>query len=493
MNTSLPSTSAPDHSAGDHALVIGGSMAGLLAARVLSDRFARVTVVDWDHFPREADHRRRVPQSRHAHGLLERGQAIIARLFPGIGDELAADGALVADGEAITIVTPAGRLPSFPPADGSAAKGFFASRVLLEWHVRRHMAARDGVRLVEGSRVRGLVAGEDGRGVGGARVESEGGAEEVVAADLVVDASGRQSKAPDWLEELGYERPEEEVIESGIGYASRFYERPEGWPADWEGIIMNGRPPHNPRAGLILPVENGGWHVTLGGFAGHHPPTDEEGFHAWARALPDPSIAEAIRVARPLTPIRSFRTPTNRLRRFDRLRRSPERFVAIGDSVCAFNPIYGQGMTVSAMDAELLEAELARGRGSADPAFAQRFQRRLAKLVSAPWLVASAEDLRWKVPASGARPAWITGAIHRYMDLVLRAARREPHVAGAYMGVVNLNTTPRALFSPRVVRAVARAALREGRDPADDPALSPAAVARLRTMPSRVEEKVLAG
>lgn len=361
MNTSLPSTSASDHPAGDHALVIGGSMAGLLAARVLSDRFARVTVVDWDHFPREADHRRRVPQSRHAHGLLERGQAIIARLFPGIGDELAADGALVAGGEAITIVTPAGRLPSFPPADGSAAKGFFASRVLLEWHVRRHMAARDGVRLVEGSRVRGLVAGEDGRGVGGARVESEGGAEEVVAADLVVDASGRQSKAPDWLEELGYERPEEEVIESGIGYASRFYERPEGWPADWEGIIMNGRPPHNPRAGLILPVENRGWHVTLGGFAGHHPPTDEEGFHAWARELPDPSIAEAIRVARPLTPIRAFRTPTNRLRRFDRLRRSPERFVAIGDSVCAFNPIYGQGMTVSAMDAELLEAELARG------------------------------------------------------------------------------------------------------------------------------------
>ncbi|GGV31294.1 hypothetical protein GCM10010182_63410 [Actinomadura cremea] len=167
----------------------------------------------------------------------------------------------------------------------------------------------------------------------------------------MVDASGRRSKAPDWLRELGYGEVAEETSTSGIGYASRFYAEPDGFPGDGSGIVINGRAPDNPRSGLVLGIEKDQWHVTLGGFAGAAPPTDEAGFLQWARDLPDPTVYECIRIARPLTPIRGQRTLTNRLRHFERLTRWPSGFVATADAVCAFNPVYGRGMTVAATDA----------------------------------------------------------------------------------------------------------------------------------------------
>lgn len=483
---------------GRHAVVVGGSMAGLLAARVLADRFERVTVVDRDRFPEVPDHRKGVPQSRHAHGLLARGQMIIGRLFPGIADELFAAGAVAGGEETLAIVSPAGKLPlGEADSEEGGGKGFFASRFLLEWHVRRRLAGYEGVGFMTDREVTGLIASEDNGRVVGVRVRRRDGREEaeLLRADLVVDASGRNSKAPRWLVELGYEAPPEETINSGIGYASRFYNRPDDWPADWEGIIVNGRAPDNPRAGLILPIEDGKWHVTVGGFAGNHPPTDEEGFLEWARSLPDPSIYEAIRVAEPITAIRGYRTPQNRLRRFERLDRWPEGFVVTGDAVCAFNPIYGQGITVSAMDAELLEESL-RHKGGAEPGFARRFQRELAKVVAAPWLVASSEDLRWGVESEGVRTTLKTKFIHRYMDLVLRRARKDADVARTYMGVIGMLEPPSSLFGPKVMARVLWEAMRPkgailGKlvpGPEEQFALSSEAIGKLRARPAALFE-----
>ena len=476
---------------GRRAVVIGGSMAGLLAARVLADHFERVTVVDRDRFPAAPDHRRGVPQSRHAHGILPRGQGIIGRLFPGIDADLRADGAPPAGGKNLAVVSPAGRLP-LEPLEGGTGQGSFASRFLLEWHVRRRLAGYGGVEfLAEHDVIRLVATGDSGRVVG-VNVRRRGGGEEpgFLGADLVVDASGRHSRSPRWLEELGYGTTPEESIESGIGYASRFYQK----PADWEGIIVNGRPPDNPRAGLILPIEDDRWHVTVGGFAGHHPPTDEEGFLAWAKALPDPSIYEAIRVAEPVTPIRAYRTPTNRLRRFERLPRWPENFIVTGDAVCAFNPIYGQGVTVSAMDAELLEESLGRegAHGGAAPGFARRFQRDLARVVAAPWMVASSEDLRWGVGSTGVGRTLTTRLIHRYTDLVLRRAVKDPRVARVYWDVVGMVAPSRALFGREVVPGVLAEALGRfvpalgaGSSAAgNSPALSSEAMDALRARPA---------
>jgi 2-polyprenyl-6-methoxyphenol hydroxylase-like FAD-dependent oxidoreductase len=483
---------------GRHAVVVGGSMAGLLAARVLADRFERVTVVDRDRFPEAPNHRKGVPQSRHAHGILERGQRIIGRLFPGIADELFAAGALAGGEGALAIVSPAGKLPlGEVGGEEGGGKGFFASRFLLEWHVRRRLAAYEGVGFVTDREVTGLVASEDNGRVVGVRIRRRDGDEdpELLGADLVVDASGRNSKAPRWLVELGYEAPPEETINSGIGYASRFYNKPADWPADWEGIIVNGRVPDNPRAGLILPIEDDKWHVTVGGFADNHPPTDEQGFLEWAKSLPDPSIYEAIRVAEPNTTIRGYRTPQNRLRRFERLDRWPEGFIVTGDAVCAFNPIYGQGITVSAMDAELLEESL-RHKGGAEPGFAGRFQRELAKVVAAPWLVASSEDLRWGVESQGVRTTLKTRFIHRYMDLVLRRAHKDAGVARTYMGVIGMVAPPSSLFGPKVMVRVLWEALRPkgaylGKlvpSSEEEFALSSEAIGKLRVRPAALFE-----
>ncbi len=485
----IQSSVAAQKNAGRHALVIGGSMAGLLAARVLSDYFGQVTIVDRDIFPDVPDHRKGVPQSQHAHALLPKGQIIISSLFPGILDDLRADGALsVTDVVPMVIVSPAGKLP----AQRQESEYMAFSRYLLEWHVRDRLSRLANIRIISNTEVTGLLASEDQTRVVGVHMRERGLQSyiDVLTADLVVDASGRHSQAPKWLVELGYEETPEEKINSGLGYASRFYARPENFPDDWQGIIINGRPPQNPRAGLILPVDNGRWHVSLGGIAGNFAPTDEEGFLQWARDLPDPSIYEAIRVAKPLTPIRGSRTPENRLRHFEQLQRWPGGFITIGDSVCAFNPIYGQGMSVSAMDAMTLNACLQEQQRAPRPDFERHFQRELAKTVAAAWLVSTGEDLRWSgVKLSGARPSPFLGLLHSYMNLVLRGAVEDPMLAGAYMSVIGMMAPPLSLAQPRIVLQALNLALKHllRRSSVANRnlsfALSQASIARLQAMP----------
>lgn len=421
----------------------------------------------------------------------------MTRLFPSLAADLYADGAMPSM-RAPAFVTPAGKLAS-PPDDPNANPGFYASRVLLECHVRRRLAVLPGVTLQPRTEVTALIGDETGDGVVGVMLRSRDGSDEAnvaepLLADLVVDASGRGSAAPAWLEELGYDTPPDETVHSGIGYASRLYRKPAEWPGDWDGVIINGRPPHNPRAGLILPIEDGLWHVSLGGFAGNHPPTDEAGFLDWARQLPDPSLYEAIRVAEPVTPIRGYRTPQNRLRRFDLLDRWPEGFIAVGDSVCAFNPIYGQGMTVAAMGVELLEESLRRQTDAPGPGFAQRFQRELKKVVADPWLIASGEDLRWGVPATGVKPAPGSALVRRYLDRVLRRGRHDAQVAGAFLSVIGMLAPPASLFAPRILLPVLADTLTQvagrGRQHHDSFALTPAAIAQLQALPKRVNNGV---
>jgi len=457
---------------GRHAVVIGSGISGLLAARVLLGHFERVTIVDRDRFPQRPDHRGGVPQSWHVHGLLPRGAQIIYELFPGLHGELRADGAAVAwDLCRAKIVTPAGLLPLAGELDGFEDGMLFHSRFLLEWRLRQRLSADARVRFSPATEVVGLSTSRWGsasaRGaVSGVRVRyrdtsAEGrGADRgsgVLDADLVVDASGRSSHAPEWIEGLGYGRVGEETVHSQLSYASRFYARPDGFPDEFSLLLINGRPPDNPRAGLVQDIENGVWHVTLGGMAGAVVPTDdEEEFLRWARELPDPRMYEAIRVARPLTPLRGWRTPSNRLRHFERLRSWPPGLIVTGDAVCALNPIYGQGMTVAAIDALALRDCLLDYDSGRRPGFEKAFQRRLARTVAGPWLAASSEDLRWPtVTMDGARPRRGTTLVRRYLDVVLRAAVEDPVLARRYFDVIGIMAPPTSLFSPAVAVRVA--------------------------------------
>jgi 2-polyprenyl-6-methoxyphenol hydroxylase-like FAD-dependent oxidoreductase len=444
---------------GGHAVVLGGSLAGLLAARVLAHHFDRVTVVERDAYPSDTAVRKGVPQASHVHALMRRGQQVIEELFPGLLGELLADGAHLVDvpGE-VAWLTPAGWGARFP--SDLHIIGF--TRPLLDLHVRRRLAYDPRVRILEETETLRLLPGGGDGGVGGVRCRPRraGSAEEELRADLVVDATGRGSRAPRWLEELGSEAPEETVVNGFLGYASRLYRVPAGFASDWKGAYVQLAPPERTRGGIMLPVEGGRWLVTLLGGGRHYPPADEEGFLEFARSLPSPIIYDAIKGAEPLTPIRSHRATENRRRHYERLRRQPANFLVTGDAACAFNPVYGQGMTAAALGALALDETLREQRrryadGETD-GLARRFQRRLAKANAAPWLLATGEDFRYR-EVEGSTPTLLTRLTHRYLDSVVCLATRDEVVRRVLLEIMHMLKTPPSLFHPRVsLRVLAR-------------------------------------
>lgn len=420
-----------------HAVVIGGSMAGLTAARALTDHFGRVSVVERDRSEPDPAPRKGVPQGRHIHVLLEAGARVLARQFPGLFDELAQRGA-----------------PSF---DSSRDVRWFhhgvwkqrfesglvmrsASRPLLESCVRARVAALPGVRFVEGVEAASLVAGASG--VAGVRT-----GDETLAADLVVDASGRGSRTPQWLEALGYARPEESRVEIRLGYASRLYRMPAGASRDWRMLAVYAKAPQSTRYAVVFPLEGDRWIVTLAGCLGDYPPGDDAGFLEFARGLDRPDVHEAIRDAEPLAPVATFRFPAQQRRHYERLSRFPQRLVVVGDAFCSFNPLYGQGMSVAAMEAEALGACLAEARGL--EGLPQRFFARAARIVFNPWLLATGADFLYPSVAGQRPPA---SALLGWLNTrVLHRCGSDPDVARRFLDVMHLLRGPAALATPRLL------------------------------------------
>ncbi|MGE5602461.1 MAG: FAD-dependent oxidoreductase [Nitrososphaerales archaeon] len=443
------------------AVVIGSSFSGLWAARVLSDYFRQVTVLERDRLPDGPASRAGVPQDRHVHVLLQRGAMIMGRLFPGIEAELEAEDAhrvdLIADAE---VNIRGGWLPRFP----SRKITYACSRVLLESVVRRRVAALPNVELLGGARVEGLV--EAGGRVTGVRVHWKDRDESTTeSADFVVDASGRTSKTPEWLAELGYGKVDETVIDVRLAYAGRRYRTPTNPAPPWTIMLIGQEPPRRSRAGLIYSEENGVWMVMVAGIMGDYPPTDPDGFLAFAAGV-DPALHAAIRTAEPIGDPFGYRRTENRFRLYDKLTRWPERFVVTGDAVCGFNPVYGQGMTVGVMAAEALGKELARGGGQLD-GLAARFQRRYPKIVAPAWLLSSSADLEWLGRTGKASLQERVAA--RYLPMVLDAVPADRKVQEAFFEVQNLMAPATSLFRPGVAVRAFRHRLR-GRKPAAVPA-----------------------
>jgi 2-polyprenyl-6-methoxyphenol hydroxylase-like FAD-dependent oxidoreductase len=443
----------------EHALVIGGSVAGLLAARVLADHFDRVTVVERDHYPAGPEPRKGVPQARHVHILLLRGQQILEQLFPGLEAELAEAGAPAVDWAAdCPTLTPAGWGPRF----ASDLIVRTCSRDLLEWHLHQRLVANPKIHFIEDCDVTGLISAETQANVLGVRIRLRNGerADSVLSADLVVDASGRASRAPEWLEALGYARPHETVINSFLGYSSRVYQRPPEFATDWKGLLIRSNPPATTRGGGIYPIEEDRWLVTLGGAARDYPPTDEAGFLEFARSFPNPLLYDALRQAQPLSPITGYQRTENRLRHFEQMRARPEGFVVLGDAACAFNPVYGQGMTVAALGAITLDRCLReQRRRSADSlaGLAGRFQKALARVNTTPWLFATGQDAR--IPGTeGAQLSRASKPLRWYMEQLTPLAVQEPKVYKLLLEVGHMLKPPTVLFVPGIALRVLKQA-----------------------------------
>ncbi len=459
---------------GKHAVVIGGSIAGLLAARVLGDHFDRVTVIDRDRFPARPEYRKGVPQSRHAHALLARGQMLLERFFPGLVTELGHEGAVTLESPLDTLaLTPAGWAPRYR----SGLKVLSCSRELLEFHVRRRVGLSPVISFVEETDVLDLIASADGSSIVGVRLRHRNvldGSDEELRADLVVDASGRDSRTPQWLSALSYEAPEETKIIPFTGYASRYYEPAAGFVADWKMLFIFPSAAST-RGGVLFPIEGGRWLVTLIGMARDYPSTDEAGFLEFARSLRSPILYNVIRAARPVSGIHGYRRTENQLRRYERLKRRPAGLVVLGDAACAFNPIYGQGMSVCALEALELERCLTERRSRGLNGFESRFQKRLARTSGVVWQLATSADLRHPT-TEGGRSGALSRLLRGYIDRMQVVATQDPVVASAFRHVTQLLKPPSSLFAPGIIlRVLAPREIRiVDRPPTETPFDSPA-------------------
>ena len=281
----------------------------------------------------------------------------------------------------------------------------------------------------------------------------ERGAEETLDADLVVDASGRGSQSPKWLEQMGCGRPEEVSVTVNVGYATRTFARLPGDFFDSVGGIISGTPPASTRYAAVLAAEGDRWVVTLAGTVGDYPPTDEQAWVAFAASLPVPAVHELVTSARPLTDIVSYRFPANRRRLYERMRCFPGGYVVTGDALCSFNPIYGQGMSVAANEAKALDGSLSAGLNGLAP----RFYARARKIVDFPWAIATGEDLRF--PQVEGRRGPGHRVVSRYMERVHAVASEDQAVCRKFFEVLNLLAPSSALISPRIAwRVLARQA-----------------------------------
>jgi len=381
----------------DHAIVIGSSIAGLTAAHILTNHFAQVTVIERDHLPDNSEFRHGVPQARHAHTLKPRGQMILEKQFPGLSAELVAKGAISINPKREIAYFESGgwHSPSYPSTVKTAA----SSRPLLDSTIYHRLAESSHVNFLQKHEVTGLSFDERQGVVTGVRLHNRvepQAKDSELQANLVVDASGRGSHAPQWLESLGYAPPQESVINAFPGYETRIYRQPHHFNHDWKSLYIMPEPPHNTRGGVIIPIEDDRWYVSLVGMAHDYPPGDEEGFMAFARSLPSQQLYEAIKDAEPLSKPYGFRNTEDRLRHYDKLSRYLEGFLVFGDAVYTLNPIYALGMTLATMGSLVLDRCIQAVRAASDiTGLAQTFQKQLSKIVMGSWKMVTKEDLRW--------------------------------------------------------------------------------------------------
>ncbi|MEU4525450.1 FAD-dependent monooxygenase [Amycolatopsis sp. NPDC024027] len=429
---------------GNRAVVLGGGMAGLLTARVLSESYEDVVIVDRDTLSGAEGPRRGVPHGRHAHGLLARGQQILEELFPGLERELVGHG--VPSGDLAGDIRWYFEGRPFAPAR-SGLLSVSATRPELEAHLRARVLRIPNVTLWERWSVDRLDFTH--HQVTGVWVTSTDGNQKLLSADLVVDATGRGSRTPAWLEEHGYERPEEEKVKVDLQYTTRIF-RLDTDPYGTDLSINPLATPTNPRGAFFPKLSDGTSLLSLTGMIGDYPPTDLPGFLEFAKTVGAPEIYDSVKNAEPVDDAATFRFPASTRRRYERLRRFPAGLLVLGDGVCSFNPVYGQGMTVAAMEAHALRQHI-RDVGTPQ---ALRFYHDISSIVDVPWDISAGADLGF--PGVAGRRSLKTRIGNVYMPRLQAAAHDDPRLTEAFFRVAGLIDPPQTLTKPGVVMRVLR-------------------------------------
>ncbi|MFP8907951.1 MULTISPECIES: FAD-dependent oxidoreductase [Streptomyces] len=434
------------------AIVLGGSLAGMLAARALAD-FATVTVVERDALPDGPGPRRGLPQARHTHVLWSGGARAVEELLPGTADLLRGRGAhYVPVPTDMVVLSPRGWFRRWEESHHT----LLCSRELLDWAVRRQVLGHERVTALENTTADGLLGGADA--VTGVRVRRADGTEDTLTADMVVDATGRASRASSWLRDLGLPAPAERRIDPGLVYASRVFRAPAAVRAlgRFPTVIVQADPRQAPgRGASLVMIEDGRWIVTLFGTRGGEPDGDADAFTGFALEAPrHPIVGRLIAHAEPLTEVTLTRSTANYRRYYERMRRWPEGFAVLGDALAAYNPSYGHGMSTAAQSAVALR-DTVRRRGWGSPGLARRVQRAVAGPVDTAWVLAVGQDVLYP-GATEHGPTLRDRAAAAYVDRLLHTATGNGWVARRVTDVTSLERPVSVLGDPRLPLAALR-------------------------------------
>jgi len=436
-------------SLGERAVVVGGSVAGLCAARVLGDAFEEVVVLERDASPEGPTVRDGAPQTSQPHAMLEAGRVTLEDLFPGFGEDVRAAGGLELDmSEDFTWYDQGGVVTT---AD-AALPALYASRPLFEHVIRERIRDREGLRLRGRCHVFDYRHDPDTGRVTGVRFRDEDGDEAALDGAVVIDATGRTSRTPGWLESRGYPAPEVSEVEVDVTYSTVRIERPPGA----EGGVLVAPEPERPRGAAMLPVEDGRWEVVFQGMHGERAPADRETLLRWAEALPVEEIARQLRLQEWTSDPRRYPFPASVRRHYEALERFPDGLVVTGDAVASFNPIYGQGMSVAALDALVLHHRLDDGLAGLGP----RFFERVSDVVDEPWQLAVGNDFSFE-GTTGPKP-FGTDLFNRYVARLLRRAHDDGTLTEAFYRVFRLERSATSLLRPGVLWRVLRPRLGAG-------------------------------
>ena len=448
---------------GKQAVVLGGSIAGLSAARALSPYFERVIVIERDEQPTETGPRKAVPQGHHAHALLKAGENVMDALFPGVMKDVVRAGGQRIDFSKDVRWFHGGHWKMRYESGFEIA---VQSRPLLEQKIRERVEALGNVAFYYGYEVEAPRTSGDKSRITGvtARQMADRSHKVEIDSDLLVDASGRGSKMPQWLTALDYTAPTEVRLKINLTYSTRVYQAPTNANFDFKALIINPQAPTIRRAGYIFPMEGNKWMVTLAGYDGDTTPRDNESFLEFTRTLARPDVYETLKTMTPLTDVKVFSVPHTARRHYEKLSRFPAGVVVMGDAMCAFDPVFGQGMSAATLEAQALSTLLARETAASLATFGKRFQKKAAQIVEVPWMLASSEDLRF--PGTEGHRSPIIPVLHWYTNHIFALSATDKEVFDAFRQAMHLIAGPQVLFKPTIVFKVLRRALSRPSRPA---------------------------
>lgn len=428
------------------AVVIGASMAGLVAARALANHFQTVTIVERDAMSDETQPRKGVPQANHVHILLTGGFNVLQHYFPNFTSDLHSAGVPELNWSRDVQWFQGGSWKTRQPCKISF---YPQARVTLESRIRGYVRQHPQIEFRSQTNVEQLLFDSSKTSVTGVLLKHADQTSEL-AADLVVDTTGRGSRTNQWLEAAGYPAPPKEVMPIDLVYVSQVFKQTNS-PRNWQCLACHPSA-NSPRGAIIAPIDDEHWIVTLFGYLGQHPTPTSEGVLEFVKTLPVPDIYTTLAEATPAGEALRFGYPQQVFRRYDKLKRFPQGFLVLGDALCSLDPVFGQGMTIACKEAYALDQVLDSAQGQQAATLAQAFFKQAQKIIDVPWLITQSEALRFK-GMPGSRSPKIR-FLQWYTDHVFWLSTQSTEIYQAFLDVMHLLAGPEALLRPKVVRGV---------------------------------------